>query len=86
VKASEDWPALNYIPVLSEPTAQDDWGGRTGFVHLAVLQDHPDLSQHQVYACGAPVMVNAAKKDFTTQAQLSEDDFFADAFLSLADT
>jgi CDP-4-dehydro-6-deoxyglucose reductase len=86
MKASKDWPALNYIPVLSEPTTQDAWSGRTGFVHLAVLQDHPDLSQHQVYACGAPVMVDAAKKDFIAQAQLSEDDYFADAFLSLADT
>ncbi|MFN0003860.1 MAG: CDP-6-deoxy-delta-3,4-glucoseen reductase [Burkholderiaceae bacterium] len=84
-EVSTEWPALKYIPVLSEPKAEDEWTGRTGFVHLAVLQDHPDLSQHQVYACGAPVMVDSAKKDFTAKAQLLEDDFYADAFLSLAD-
>ena len=80
------WPQLRFIPVLSEPKAQDAWQGRTGWVHKAVLEDHPNLSDHQVYACGAPVMVDAARKDFMEQAQLSGDEFFADAFLSLADT
>ena len=36
---------------------EDAWDGRTGFVHQAVMADLPDLSGHQVYACGAPVMV-----------------------------
>jgi CDP-4-dehydro-6-deoxyglucose reductase len=39
----------------------------------------------QVYACGAPVMVEAARRDFVAQAQSSEDQFYADSFLSAAD-
>ena len=79
----EKWAAehtnINYVPVLSEPAAGDDWSGRTGFVHAAVLADFPDLSGYQVYACGAPVMIDAAKRDFMAQG-MPEEEFFADAF------
>ncbi|MBS1138832.1 MAG: Ferredoxin:Oxidoreductase FAD/NAD(P)-binding:Oxidoreductase FAD-binding region [Proteobacteria bacterium] len=79
----EQWAAehanIKYIPVLSEPAADDDWTGRTGFVHQAVLADFPDLSGYQAYACGAPVMIDAAKRDFMAKG-LPEEEFFADAF------
>ena len=78
-------PWLQYVPVLSEPTPDDAWGGRTGFVHQAVLADLPDLSQHEVYACGAPVMVDAARRDFSARAGLPPEHFYADAFTSAAD-
>ena len=80
----EQWAAehtnISYVPVLSEPAADDHWAGRTGFVHQAVLADFPDLSGHQVYACGAPAMIDAAKHDFATLCKLPEEEFFADAF------
>jgi len=78
-------PHLRYVPVLSEPRPDDAWAGRTGFVHEAVMADLPDLSGHQVYACGAPVMVDAARGDFTTRCGLAQDEFFADSFTSAAD-
>ena len=78
-------PHLRYVPVISDALAQDAWQGRTGFVHMAVLQDFPDLSGHQVYACGAPIVVDSAKRDFCAQAGLPADEFFADAFTSEAD-
>ena len=78
-------PTLRYVPVLSETTAADGWTGRTGFVHEAVMADWPDLSGHQVYACGAPVMVHAAQSDFVTRCRLPADEFYADAFTSEAD-
>jgi CDP-4-dehydro-6-deoxyglucose reductase len=80
----ESWAAtqasIQYIPVLSEPAAEDNWAGRSGLVHEAVLADFADLSGYQVYACGAPVMIEAAKRDFITTRQLPEEEFFADAF------
>ena len=79
------WPTLRYVPVLSEPKADDHWTGRTGFVHRAVMEDLPDLSRHQVYACGVPVMVDSAKRDFVARCGLPEDEFIADAFTSEAD-
>ena len=78
-------PNFRYEPVLSEPTPQDAWSGRTGFVHRAVMQDHPDLSAFQVYACGAPAMIDAARRDFTGSCGLPDDQFFADAFTTQAD-
>ena len=78
-------PHFTYVPVLSEAEPEDGWTGRAGFVHRAVMDDFPDLSAHQVYACGAPVVVDAARRDFTAQCRLSEDEFFADSFLTAAD-
>lgn len=73
-------PQLRFVPVLSDPSSADTWNGRTGFVHRAAMQDFPDLSGHQVYVCGSPAMVAAAKTDFVGQCQLPEDAFFADSF------
>jgi ferredoxin-NADP reductase len=56
---------FKYVPVLSEPLATDDWRGRTGLVHEAVMQDMPDMGGCQVYACGVPVMVESARREFT---------------------
>jgi len=84
-EAAAAMPNLRYVPVLSEPTAEDAWAGRTGFVHQAVMADLPDLSGHQVYACGAPVMVDAAQRDFVARCGLPDDEFFADSFTSEAD-
>ncbi|NYT85764.1 CDP-6-deoxy-delta-3,4-glucoseen reductase [Pollutimonas harenae] len=81
----QDLPDFRFIPVVSEAQAEDAWDGRTGFVHQAVLQDIPDLSSYQVYACGAPVMVDSARKDFIHQGGLPEEEFFADAFTTEAD-
>lgn len=76
---------IQYTPVLSEPTQDCQWSGRTGFVHRVVMQDHPDLSGCLVYACGAPVMVESARNDFTRHCGLPEHAFHADAFISQAD-
>ena len=76
---------LTYVPVLSESGDDDAWSGRTGFVHDAVMADLPDLSTWQVYACGAPVMVEAAERDFISRCNLPAEEFYADAFTSEAD-
>ncbi len=80
-----EMPHMKYVPVVSDALPEDGWRGRTGFVHLAVLQDLPDLSGHQVYACGAPIVVDSARRDYVEKAGLPEHEFFADAFTSEAD-
>ena len=74
-------PAIPYVPVLSDVA----WAGRTGFVHQAVMDDLPDLTGYQVYACGTPAMVDAAQRDFCKRCGLPENEFFADSFLTEAD-
>lgn len=79
-----EMPKLRFVPVVSNALPEDNWQGRTGFVHRALLQDLPDLSGHQVYACGAPIVVDSARTDYL-KAGLPEDEFYADAFTSEAD-
>jgi len=70
---------------LREARPEDAWSGRSGFVHRAVMEDMPDLSGHQVYACGVPIMVDSARKDFIEKCGLPEDEFYADSFTTAAD-
>lgn len=85
----EEWartlPNFKYVPVISDALPEDAWNGRSGLVHHTVLEDLPDLSGHQVYACGVPIMVDSARRDFVAQAKLPEEEFFADSFTSEAD-
>ncbi|MDB5907621.1 MAG: CDP-6-deoxy-delta-3,4-glucoseen reductase [Massilia sp.] len=85
----EQWAAIlpnfRYVPVVSDPLPEDNWSGRTGFVHAAVMQDLPDLSGHQVYACGAPIVVDSARRDYVALCGLPPEEFFADAFTTEAD-
>ena len=80
-----EMPNLHYVPVVSDALPEDHWTGRTGFVHRAVLEDLPDLSGYQVYACGAPIVVDSARNDYCELAGLAEEEFFADAFTTEAD-
>ena len=78
-------PHIRYVPVISDGRPEDAWKGRTGFVHRAVMEDFSDLSGHQVYACGVPIMVDAARRDFTHERALPIDEFYADSFTTQAD-
>ena len=49
------------------------------------MQDLPDLSERQVYACGVPIMGDSARRDFTRNCRLPENEFFADSFTTAAD-
>ena len=79
-----EMPNLSYVPVISDALAEDNWTGRTGFVHKAVLQDFTDLSNYQVYACGAPIVVDSAQAAYATVG-LPDAEFFADSFVTEKD-
>jgi CDP-4-dehydro-6-deoxyglucose reductase, E3 len=57
-------PRLRFTAVLSEPTATESAHSRAGFVHEAVLADHPDLSGFEAYAAGPPAMIEAIRASF----------------------
>jgi CDP-4-dehydro-6-deoxyglucose reductase, E3 len=85
---AESWASqhahIRFIPVLSNPLDADDWTGRTGLVHQAVLDDMSSntdshFADYEVYCCGAPAMVETAQASFVA-AGLPVDAFFADAF------
>ncbi len=68
---------FKFVPVLSE--AGDDWTGRTGWVHEAVLADHENLSDYDIYMAGPPAMVKAARNAMrergVPEAQMHYDSF-----------
>lgn len=75
----QDHPNFSYTPVLSEPMPEDNWSGATGYVSDTVIREYPDLSGHDVYMGGPPIMVEAGHKLFM-QHRLDESRFFSDAF------
>jgi CDP-4-dehydro-6-deoxyglucose reductase len=76
---AKEHPNFSFIPVLSDPKPDDNWQGRSGLVHQAILDDFERLSGYQVYACGAPIMIESGQKAFAERG-LPEDEFFADSF------
>ncbi len=70
--------SFTFIPVLSREPA-GDWHGRTGHVDTAILEDFPDLRDHEVYVCGSVQMVTSAVPAFLARG-LSEDACFTDVF------
>jgi CDP-4-dehydro-6-deoxyglucose reductase len=70
---------FHYTPVLSEPLSEDHWSGRSGWVHEAMIADHPDLSRHEVYASGPPPMIEALKKAVIAHG-LPNDRLYYDSF------
>ncbi|MFC2972824.1 CDP-6-deoxy-delta-3,4-glucoseen reductase [Azotobacter bryophylli] len=74
-------PWLQYTPVLSRPSAACDWQGATGHVQDRVLEDFASLKDAEVYACGSPAMIDAARRLFVAERQLEEGRFYADAFV-----
>lgn len=76
---------ISFIPVLSKPSEDENWQGRTGFVHQAIAEDFEDLSAHDVYMCGPPPMIEAAKKAFALRG-VGQEHLFYDSFEYSPDT
>lgn len=74
---------LSFTPVVSSPSLR--WKGRTGLVHRAVQADQYDMSGLEIYACGAPIMIESAQRDFRAESGLRDDAFFSDAFVPSGD-
>ena len=79
----ERWAAehdnFSFIPVVSEPAPEDHWQGRTGTAHQAILEDFPDMTGSEVYACGSVGMVESAHSAFL-QKGMAQDRCLSDAF------
>ncbi|CAM4135430.1 CDP-6-deoxy-delta-3,4-glucoseen reductase [Bordetella tumbae] len=78
---ARSWEAragLRYVPVLAQPLPEDQWQGKTGFVQDVIAQDFPDLSGHELYICGAPILIDSARK--VLQERCGLRDFYTDEF------
>jgi CDP-4-dehydro-6-deoxyglucose reductase, E3 len=77
-----DWvqryPRFHFTAVLSESNEESPQH-RRGWVHEAVLADHPDLATFEVYAAGPPAMIEAIRTTFPHQG-LDPDRLYFDSF------
>jgi len=78
-KITQEHEHIQYTPVLNNPRPEDNWTGRTGYVHLSILEDYPDLSQYDLYGSGPPVMVYAGRDSFPGNG-LDLKNYYSDAF------
>ncbi|GAB4350116.1 MAG: CDP-6-deoxy-delta-3,4-glucoseen reductase [Gammaproteobacteria bacterium] len=80
---AEQWarqhPNITFTPVVEDPLPEGGWEGRTGLVTHAVVEDHPDLRQFEVYASGPPAMVEAAARLYISHG-LPAKHMYSDAF------
>lgn len=74
------YPRFHFHTVLSESTpAEAGPNRRSGWVHTAVLADHPNLTGFEVYAAGPPAMIEAIRASFPDQG-LDPDRLYFDSF------
>jgi len=78
-----DWAkqheGFHYVPVLSEPGAEDNWAGATGWIQDQILKDFKNLDGYQLYTAGPPAMVHALKRSLVG-AGLKTHRMFYDSF------
>lgn len=68
---------FEFIPVIEQ--ADENWQGKTGYVHLAVLNDIKDLRHYDIYAAGHFEMIKIVHDDFIAQGAVRQH-MFSDAF------
>jgi CDP-4-dehydro-6-deoxyglucose reductase len=76
---ANDHSHIQYTSALSEPAAGNDSKSFEGFVHEAVLDQHPDLSLFDIYMSGPPIMIDSAREAFVKHAA-DESRIFFDSF------
>lgn len=60
---AKEFPNFSFDVALSAPLPEDNWTGKTGFIHQVILdnylKDHPNPEDIEYYICGPQVMSNA---------------------------
>ncbi len=61
-----EFPNFTWHLALSEPLPEDNWTGKTGFIHQVIfdnyLKNHETPEDIEYYLCGPPMMTSAATK------------------------
>lgn len=65
-KIQKEFPNFDFHVALSEPLAEDQWTGYTGFIHQVIydnyLKNHPEPEEIEYYLCGPKLMTDAVVK------------------------
>lgn len=62
-KIQAEFPNFKYTVALSDALAEDNWKGKTGFIHQVIydeyLKNHESPEDIEYYLCGPPMMIDA---------------------------
>ena len=65
-RLQEQYENFSWHAALSDPLEDDNWDGKTGFIHQVLLEnylkDHPAPEDCEYYLCGPPMMMEACFK------------------------
>lgn len=79
----EKYSNFSYHVALSDPEAEDNWTGQTGFINTylvdAYLSTHEDPAEIEYYLCGPPPMINSVI-DTLHEMGVEDDMIFYDKF------
>lgn len=73
----QDHEGFSYVPVIEH--SDENWQGKTGYVHLAAMNDINNLQDYDIYVAGHFDMVKIVRDDFVAKGALREH-MYADAF------
>lgn len=80
---ARDNPNFSFHIALSDPLAEDNWTGYTGFIHNVLyenyLRDHPAPEDCEFYMCGPPMM-NAAVIAMLKDLGVEDENILLDDF------
>jgi CDP-4-dehydro-6-deoxyglucose reductase len=81
----DEHPNLSFVPVLSQSADNDRPNAGVKYVQDRLLEDHPDLSGFDIYACGLPAMIRTTRKMFEAAGERGPAHFHTDEFLTAAE-
>lgn len=70
---------FNYIPVLSAPDDNDNWGGKTGYIPAHIKDVLRDAKNTEAYLCGSPGMIAAVEKSLIENG-IPKENIYYDSF------
>ena len=80
---AEEFPNFEWHLALSDPLPEDNWKGKTGFIHQVLLDSylgkHDSPEECQYYMCGPPMM-NTAVMNMLGELGVEPEDIFLDDF------
>ena len=80
---AKEFPNFEWHLALSDPLPEDNWKGKTGFIHQVLhdsyLANHEAPEECQYYMCGPPMM-NSAVIGMLNDLGVEPEDIFLDDF------
>lgn len=79
MKMEDKLKDFSYIPVLSQPSENSDWKGKTGYIPKYLDEYIKDADKTEAYLCGSPKMIAAVEKSLK-KLGIKDNNIYYDSF------